>query len=104
MIKSFLFWVHIMVGLAGMALGFYLSLPIVITLVIAHRVHLFLFRGCFISRIQQALGHFPRQVNFLEVVARKLWRRDITKAQVKVFDVAISTTPVFVALVKYLAF
>lgn len=101
MAKSLLFWTHFGIGLAGMSVGFYLSLPIVITLVVAHRIHVVLFRGCFVSKIQQALGHFPEQVNFLQVVWQKLFGRDIDLSQSRRLDYVISVTPVFIALVKY---
>jgi len=98
--KKLLFWTHIGAGLAGMSVGFYLSLPVVIGLVILHRIHLVVFRGCFISRIQQALGHFPRQVNFLEVVVAKFLQRGITPAQVRIFDASISIMPIFIAVIR----
>jgi len=101
MLKTFLFWFHVGVGLAGVALGAFLSLPVIITLVIAHRLHILLFRGCAISRLQQVLGHFPRQVNFLQVVSRKFFKRDITSVQVRIFDYSLGLTPIIIATIRY---
>lgn len=101
MTKVFLFWTHVGVGLFGASVGFYLSLPIVLGLVILHRIHILLFRGCFISKIQQALGHFPEQVNFLQIVVRKFLNRDITPLQVRIFDYSLGLMPIFIATIRY---
>jgi len=101
MLKILLFWTHFLVGVFGITVGFYFSLPMVLGLVILHRIHLVVFRGCFITRIQHYLGHFPRQVDFLEVVAKRFIGREITPLQLRIFDYSIGLTPVVVAAIRF---
>ena len=101
MLKIFLFWTHVVVGLVCVSVGFYFSLPIVLALVVAHRVHLVFFNGCVISRVQQFLGHFPRDVDFLEVVAEKFIHRRITRPQLFIFDSTLAVIPIGIALARY---
>ena len=89
------------VGVFGASIGFYLSLPIVLALIVAHRLHVFVFRGCAISRYQQYLGHFPRHVNFLEVVANKIFKRDFSSLQVILFDLTLAVIPISAATVRF---
>ncbi len=102
MLKIFLFWAHVLVGVFGATMGFYLSLPMVLGLVILHRLHLIVFDGCAITRLQQYLGHFPRQVDFLEVVAKEFTGREISREQTKaIFDYAFGIIPVVAAFVRF---
>lgn len=101
MLKILLFWTHFLVGAFGVTLGFYLSLPMVVGLVILHRIHLFVFDGCAITRLQQYLGHFPRQVDFLEVVAKKFIGKDITRIQLKAFEYSLGITPILVSAIRF---
>ena len=101
MLKILLFWTHFLVGAFGITIGFYLSLPMVIGLIILHRMHLLVFRGCAITRFQQYLGHFPEHVDFLEVVAKKFIGRDITPFQLRVFDYSLGVIPIFVAVIRF---
>jgi len=103
MLRVLLFWTHFLVGAFGVTIGFYLSLPIVVGLLILHRLHLIVFRGCVITRIQWYLGHFPDHVDFLEVVAKKFTGRDITRTQLKVFEYSLGLTPIFVAAIRLYA-
>lgn len=101
MLRILLFWTHVLAGAFGVTLGFYLSLPMIIGLVILHRMHLFVFRGCAITRFQQYLGHFPEHVNFLEVVAKRFIGRDITPLQLRIFDYSLGLTPILVAAIRF---
>ncbi|OGY57634.1 MAG: hypothetical protein A3C03_00300 [Candidatus Colwellbacteria bacterium RIFCSPHIGHO2_02_FULL_45_17] len=100
MLKILLFWGHFLVGAFGVTVGFYLSLPMVIGLVVLHRLHLVLFRGCAITRFQQYLGHFPDHVDFLEVVAKKFTGREITRVQLKIIDYATGLIPIVAATIR----
>lgn len=100
MLKVFLFWTHFLVGAFGVTLGFYLSLPMVVGLIMLHRIHLVIFRGCAITRIQHYLGHFPEHVDFLEIVAKRFTGRDITPTQLKIFEYSLGVTPILIAAVK----
>lgn len=102
MAKEILFWTHFGIGIAGMSIGFYFSLPIVMALVVGHRIHVVLFRGCFVSRIQQYLGHFPEQVNFLQVVAKKILKRDINSFQVILADYTLAIIPISAAAIRFI--
>lgn len=102
MAKEVLFWVHVGVGLVGASVGFYLSLPIVLGLIVVHRLHLLVFRGCAISRFQQYLGHFPEQVNFLQVVAKKILKRDINSFQVILADYTLVIIPISAAAIRFI--
>jgi len=101
MLKILLFWTHFLVGAFGVTVGFYLSLPMVVGLIALHRLHLVIFRGCAITRIQHYLGHFPGHVDFLEVVAKRFTGRDITPLQLKIFDYSLGITPVLVAVIRF---
>jgi len=100
MLKILLFWAHLLVGIFGVTIGFYLSLPMVLGIVILHRIHLLLFKGCAITRLQQYLGHFPEQVDFLEIVAKRFTGKEITPAQLRVFDYSLGIIPIIVATLK----
>ncbi len=92
---------HFTVGLAAVTIGFYASLPLVLFLVILHRVHLVVFDGCVITRVQQYLGHFPRQVDFLEIVWKRFLKKDLTYLQTKVLDYSLGAAPILIAAVRF---
>ena len=101
MLKILLFWAHFLVGVFGVTIGFYLSLPMVVGLIVLHRMHLVVFRGCAITRFQQYLGHFPEHIDFLEVVAKRFTGHDITPLQLRIFDYSLCLMPILVAAIRF---
>lgn len=102
MLSHILFWLHITFIAAATSLGFYLSVPVVIGLVIIHRLHIITFGECLLSRLQRQIGPMNNQNNFLQIVVKRLLQADLTPQASQVLDVGLATFPVSVAVVKHL--
>jgi len=101
MAQEFLFWVHASFIIFAASIGFFLPLPIVIFLVILHRIHIHVFDGCILSRFQQSIGAFTRNFNFLQVVFFRILNKSLTIKQCRFLDYSIGLVPVFVASIHY---
>lgn len=103
MINEILFWSHLAIIAFALSIGFFLPLPIVVFLVLAHRIHVYLFNGCAFSRLQKKAGTLPSDVAFLQNVCKRLLKINLNLRQSKVLDYTIVSIPVSVSfLIFYL--
>jgi len=95
-----LFWLHLAIIIGAISIGFFLSLPAVLAIVAAHRLHVIAFGGCLISRLQLRLGMLPRRANFLQVAAQKFFRQNLSLPQAKIIDYSLASLPVSIATAR----
>lgn len=101
MAKEILFWTHIAVIFAAVSIGFFFQFWVTMAIVILHRLHLIVFNGCLISKIQEKIGGAIRaHDDFLQEVARRFFERKITPAQSKKIDYGIISIPVAVSFLR----
>lgn len=104
MLEQLLFWGHMAVIIGALAVSFFVPFLIVFVLVVGHRLHLVLFRGCAFSRLQEYLGVLPRNMSFIQVVGRRLFRVRLTARQSDVVDYALVMLALGIALVREIPF
>ena len=100
MMNKILFWGHFSFIAAAITIGLFFPLTIVIALVILHRIHVVLFDGCIFSHIQHHLGALPKDKNFLQQAAEKLFQKKIALEEVRLIDYALAAVPIFIAILK----
>lgn len=98
-VYEILFLVHLVAILLAISIGFFLPLSIVVALVFLHRIHILVFHGCVLSRIQRVLGGLPCNQGFLEICAQRIFKKTITRRQGALLDYACALTPVVIALI-----
>ena len=72
----------------------------VVVLVALHRLHMIIFDGCLISKLQNLTGGLPKEMNFLQLVVKKIFQREIDLAQSQRLDYFITVLAVVIAFVK----
>jgi hypothetical protein len=80
--------------------GLFFPFSIVVLLVILHRVHMFLFSGCLLSRLQKSVGALPSNQNFLQFAAKRLFKKDISVMQSQVLDYSFVGCALLLALLR----
>lgn len=98
--STFLFWFHILFIAAAIATGFFLPLWVILVLVVLHRLHIYTFNGCLLSKLQQRTGSLTPGQNYLQLAAQRLFGATITRRQSKLIDYMLASLPIFIALVK----
>lgn len=81
-----LFWIHIKIILLGLLLGIIFPLTTVIIVFAAHRLHLTLFRGCAVTKLQKAIGAIPKDMGFTDFAIQRLFHKHLNARQLKTLD------------------
>jgi hypothetical protein len=102
MLHSFLFWTHVSIVLVAISIGFFLPFYAVLLLVGAHRLHMILFDGCALSRLQRRLGSLSTDYDFLQVAAKKLFGTKLSSKGSIVLDYILISIPISVSAAKVL--
>lgn len=58
--------------------GFLLSLPLVLALIVLHKIHLHVFGDCILTRMKHYCGALAVNENFLQYAARRLFAIDLS--------------------------
>ena len=93
------FWGHLFFIPLAISIGLFLPLGVVVGLVVVHRLHTFIFGGCFFSRLQRYLGGLPEERDFLQAVSERVFSRKINKRQSKIIDYSLALSPILLAVV-----
>lgn len=96
-IREILFWLHVAIILAGLFMGLVLPLPIVIILVVLHRLHLLMFDGCILSKYQKSKNGLLESENFLQHMIFRLTGISIANRTAKYIDYIIAASSIIVA-------
>jgi len=96
-----LFWAHAGIILGGVFMGLVLPFPIVIFLVAAHRLHLYVFDGCVVSRLQTQTDGLDAGDTFLQDMARRLWQVELSAFQSKIFDYFLTLSSIVIGYMVY---
>lgn len=93
-----LFWLHFFVILGGVLMGLVLPWWLALTAIVAHRVHLKLFDGCALSRLQKKTNSLAANQDYLQDLGKRLFNYDLPKQYVKTADRLIVATSLLVVL------
>jgi uncharacterized membrane protein len=85
-VKEGLFWLHFFVILGGILMGLVLPWWLAISAVIVHRVHLRVFDGCALSRLQKNKQCLAADQDYLQEVSWRLFGKTLDKQYVKLAD------------------
>lgn len=97
--NELLFWLHISVIAFALMSGLFLPIYIVLFLVVLHRIQIHVLQGaCIFTLFKKRLKAMPRDLNFLQYAARRLFRKEINSYQSAVVDYSLSIVTVTVAL------
>lgn len=101
LLHEFLFLIHLSFVVFAILMGLFLPLYQVFLVILIHRVHIKLFHGCFLTRIQRALGGLPQGKDFTQLVAKRLFHKTITPRQSHLLGYGSVVITLSLALVKY---
>ena len=101
-VHNVLFWLHIGVILFGLFIGLLISLPIVLFLVLLHRIHMIVFKDCLLSKLQKYLRGFPEYMSFLQFASLRLFGKNISLRQSNRLDYTFALFSVTIALLHTL--
>ena len=76
---ALLFWIHILIIVLAVASGFFLPLPILLVLVVLHKIHLVIFGDCVLTLMKRHRRVLGPDEDFLQYAAKKLFGLSITK-------------------------
>ena len=76
-----LFWGHMGLVVFGLFAGYFLSLPAVVLGHALHRLHIWWFEECILSKWQRKLGFLPSDLTFQQYAAKRLFGKDISRQQ-----------------------
>lgn len=97
-----LFWAHIGIVFFIISMGFILSLPKILALIILHRTHTAVFKDCVLSKMQRYLGGMPKEMTFVQFASYKLLGMSISRKQNDYMGYAFTSFSVMVAVLRYL--
>lgn len=101
---NFLFWFHVCVVGAAVASGFLLSLPLVLALILLHKIHLHIFGDCILTRMKRYRGVLAADKNFLQYAARRLFTIDLSARASNYVNYGIYTATACASLSRHLFF
>ncbi len=98
--QGFLFWAHIVFIFVSVAVGFFVSPLLVAFLVAFHRIHVFFFGECILSKMQRKIGGLPENVNFLQLAVKKFFRKEISPWESRLIDYCLAGSILVVAIIR----
>lgn len=99
-LKEVLFWSHLIFILIAISTGVIFSLQTVIILVLLHRFHTLIFKGCAFSKVQRITGGLPKNIDFLQYSIKRLFGTDIDRKQSKILDYSFAFLTIFIASLR----
>ena len=101
-INTALFWLHGVVILAAVILGWFIHPLAAVTLIFLHELQLKLFGGCVISLVQFKSGSLrSADENFLQAITYKLTNRKIDKLGVRKIDLSLKVIMLSLSAISF---
>ena len=97
-LNGFLFWFHVCLILGFLFMGLYFPLSIVIGVLVLQKIHMIVFNGCLLTKLQRSLGHLPNGLNFIQITVQRIFRKEISKKQGVLVDLFLSVIAIMVAV------
>lgn len=98
-LDKILFWSHLFLILAYLLSGLVFSFWAVLFVSFLHRLHLRIFNGCILSKLQIKLKHFSEDLNFFQVVVKKLLKKEIGLKSADYIGYSVFALSLFIALI-----
>lgn len=100
MISEFLFWAHVSLVSFALASGFFLSLPIIVLLALIHQIHLFLFKGCVFTKLENSVRRCDLKLGFVQEVFHRATGNLISCSKSRKISYIMTAFPITIALVR----
>ncbi len=97
-----LFWLHLTLIAFSIISGFFLPLPVVISLILLHKLHLILFGDCLLTLLKRHIGNLTSGEDFIQLAAKKLFKKTITSAQSNKTQLGIYGAALFLSTLRWL--
>ncbi len=95
-----LFFLHILIILFGLSMGFFLPFYVVLGIVSLHRLQFFVFGDCLLSIWQRKIHGLSKKEHFFQQVSKELFNKKINEKESKAIDATIISLVIIIALVK----
>jgi hypothetical protein len=99
-----IFWSHSAIIFLAVFSGLILPPLIVVSLVVIHRLHIFIFRGCLLSKLQRKAGGLPPGWDFLQFASYKFFGMTITPRQSQIADYLLVSVSLLFAFSRMIYF
>lgn len=91
---------HIAVIVGALFIGLFFSPWAVLAIVFLHRLHIWFFDGCLISRLQKFTGGLPENMDFLQLASEKIFGKNIDSRQSQHLDYLFSSLAILITFLK----
>jgi len=99
-LNEFLFWVHVIVTVGGVFLGYIFSLPMVLVLICLHRLHWYVLDDCVLTKIQKKIGGLPREMSFMQYAILRFIGKKVTKRSATRVSYSFITTAILISVLN----
>jgi hypothetical protein len=101
-INETLFWLHVVITVSGIFVGYIFSLPIVILLISLHRLHWYVLDDCVLTKLQKRLGGLPKEVSFMQHAIHRFMGKKISMQSATRVSYSFITTSVLISVLHTL--
>ncbi len=98
--REILFWLHVFFIIAAVSVGLFVTPYLAFALVTLHRIHLFIFGECVLSRVQKKTGGLPEDMNFLQLAVKRFFQKEISVPASRIIDYCLAGSALAIALLK----
>ena len=95
-----LFWLHMIIIIIGVLMGLVLPLPVVLIIVIIHRLQFLLFDDCLLSKYQKQLQGISQHTHFLQFAVKKIFNKNINDKQSHWLDYGLVGAALVIAIIR----
>jgi hypothetical protein len=100
LISPFLFWFHVLFIINAILVGLFVTPLVTFALVVLHRIHVIFFGECILSGVHRKAGSLPKDMDFLQLAAKKIFHKDISSLQSRMLDYSFACMAITIALIK----
>ncbi len=101
LLNETLFWLHLAFIPLAISTGGLFPLRVVLILVLLHRAHTLIFKGCAFSKIERVTGGLPKDSDFLQYSTKRLIGKDISRKQSKMLDYSFVSITLLMATIRF---
>ncbi len=100
LLREILFWLHIFFIIAAVSVGLFVTPYLAFALVALHRIHVFLFGECVLSKVQKKAGGLPGNMNFLQLAVKRFFQKEISSPASQILDYCLAGSVLVISFVK----
>jgi hypothetical protein len=98
---EFLFYLHILLIMCAILLGFFLPPLYMLAFILLHELHVWIFGGCLLTQYQKGLGGIPKKMDFFQYFMKRMFKVKINRIQAKVLNYSLLSIGLLISLIHF---